>query len=105
MSLYAKVYQVCEDVTCVQASIFYRGVSLGFLQVSYSCTFLSACSYVESQKILTMVLTRTIQNHWVSGLRLHSGIINTRKHNVSETGSVSVFRSGQEDPYSVGSSD
>jgi hypothetical protein len=29
------------------------------------------------------------QNHWVSGLRLSSGILDTRKHNVSETGSVS----------------
>jgi hypothetical protein len=34
------------------------------------------------------------QNHWVSGLCASSGILNIRKHNVSETGSVSVLRLG-----------
>jgi hypothetical protein len=29
-------------------------------------------------------------NHWVSGLFPPFGILNTRKHDVSETGSVSV---------------
>jgi hypothetical protein len=32
------------------------------------------------------------QNYWVSGLCLSSGIINNRKHDVSETGSLSVLR-------------
>jgi hypothetical protein len=32
------------------------------------------------------------QNHWVSGLRTSSGIVNALKHSVSETGSVSVLR-------------
>jgi hypothetical protein len=32
------------------------------------------------------------QYHRVCGLRPSSGILDTRKHNVSETGSVSVFR-------------
>jgi hypothetical protein len=32
------------------------------------------------------------QNHWVSGLCPSSGILNSREHNVSETGSVSVLR-------------
>jgi hypothetical protein len=32
------------------------------------------------------------QKYWVSGLGPSSGILNTRKHNVSETGSVSVLR-------------
>jgi hypothetical protein len=51
-----------------------------------------------------MVLTTVYntQNRWVSGLRPSSGII-TRKHNVSETGSVSVFMRGEEDTYFVGS--
>jgi hypothetical protein len=31
------------------------------------------------------------QNYWVSGLCPSSGILNTGKHNVSETGSVSKF--------------
>jgi hypothetical protein len=44
-----------------------------------------------------------LQNYWVSGLCPSSGILNTGKHKVSETGSVSVFRSGQGDTYSVGS--
>jgi hypothetical protein len=33
-----------------------------------------------------------VQNKWVSGLCPSTGILNTRKHNVSETGSVSVHR-------------
>jgi hypothetical protein len=32
------------------------------------------------------------QNLWVSGHCPSSGILTTRKHNVSETGSVSVLR-------------
>jgi hypothetical protein len=32
------------------------------------------------------------QNYWVSGLCPSSGILNTRKHDVSETGSFSVLR-------------
>jgi hypothetical protein len=31
-----------------------------------------------------------IQNYWVFGLFLSSGILENRKHDVSETGSVSV---------------
>jgi hypothetical protein len=34
------------------------------------------------------------QNYWVSGLCPSSRIQNTRKHNVSETGFVSVLRRG-----------
>jgi hypothetical protein len=33
-----------------------------------------------------------IQNYWVFGLWPASGILETRIHNVSETGSVSVLR-------------
>jgi hypothetical protein len=43
------------------------------------------------------------QNYWVFGLFPSSGIIGTREHNISETGSVSVLRSAWEDTYSVGS--
>jgi hypothetical protein len=32
------------------------------------------------------------QNHWVSGLCPSSGILNTRKYNISEIGSVVVLR-------------
>jgi hypothetical protein len=32
------------------------------------------------------------QNYWGFGLCSSSGIVETRKHNVSETGSVSVLR-------------
>jgi hypothetical protein len=32
------------------------------------------------------------QNYWVSGLFPSSGILETKKHDVSETGSVSVLR-------------
>jgi hypothetical protein len=43
------------------------------------------------------------QNYCVLGLCLSSGILETRKHNISETGSVCVLRWGEEDTYSVGS--
>jgi hypothetical protein len=44
------------------------------------------------------------QNYLVFGLFPSSGILGTRKHDVSETGSVSVLRcGGGEDTYSVGS--
>jgi hypothetical protein len=43
------------------------------------------------------------QNYWVSGLCPPSGILNTRKRDVSQTGSVSVLRGGEGDTYSVGS--
>jgi hypothetical protein len=36
--------------------------------------------------------TKEIQNYWVSGLCPSSGILNTRKHNISETESLSVVR-------------
>jgi hypothetical protein len=35
------------------------------------------------------------QNYWVSGLCPSSEILNTRKHKVSETGSVSVLGLGE----------
>jgi hypothetical protein len=34
------------------------------------------------------------QNHWVFGLCPLSGILESRKHNISETGSVSVLGGG-----------
>jgi hypothetical protein len=40
-----------------------------------------------------------VQHRCVSGLYPSSGIPNTRKHNVSETGSVSVLRRGEEDGW------
>jgi hypothetical protein len=32
------------------------------------------------------------QNYWVLGLCPSSGVLETRKHNVSETGSISILR-------------
>jgi hypothetical protein len=43
------------------------------------------------------------QNYWGSGLCPSSGFLKIKKRNVSETGSVSVFRWREEDIYSVGS--
>jgi hypothetical protein len=42
------------------------------------------------------------RSYWVFGLCPSSGILKTKEHNVSETGSVSVLRWGGEDTYSVG---
>jgi hypothetical protein len=41
------------------------------------------------------------QNYWVFGLFPSSGILENRKHDVSETGTLSVLRRGKEDTYSV----
>jgi hypothetical protein len=49
-----------------------------------------------------MVVYNT-QNYWVSGLCQFSGILNTRKHNVSVTGSVFILMSLAGDIHSVGS--
>jgi hypothetical protein len=43
-----------------------------------------------------------IQNYWVLGLCPSSGILETRKHNVSETGSVSVLRREGKTPTQLG---
>jgi hypothetical protein len=43
------------------------------------------------------------QNYWVFGLFSSSDILETRKHDVSETGSVSVFRwRGEKTPIQFG---
>jgi hypothetical protein len=39
--------------------------------------------------------------HYVSERFQSSGIVNTRKHNVSETGSIFLFRRGEGDTYSI----
>jgi hypothetical protein len=44
----------------------------------------------------------TAQSHWLSGLYPSSRILNTRKRNVSGTGSISGFRWKEGDIYSVG---
>jgi hypothetical protein len=42
------------------------------------------------------------QNYWVFGLFQSPGILGNRKHDVSETGSVSVFRCGGMTPTQLG---
>jgi hypothetical protein len=44
--------------------------------------------------VLTVVYDT--QNYWISGLCPLPGILNTRKHNVSETGSMDLFPSSEE---------
>jgi hypothetical protein len=43
-------------------------------------------------EIWTELLHRLSLDYWVSGLCPSSGILNTRKHNVLEAGSVSVLK-------------
>jgi hypothetical protein len=42
------------------------------------------------------------QNYWVFGLCSSTGILETRKHNISGTGFVSVLKLWGGDTYSVG---
>jgi hypothetical protein len=58
------------------------------------------CNTCRTWRLLTMVCNS--RNYWVSALGPSSRILITRKHNVSETGSVSVLRWGEADIYSVG---
>jgi hypothetical protein len=53
--------------------------------------------------IRDMTIACNKQNRWVCELCPSPGIVNTRKHNVSETGSVSDFRRGEGNIYSAGS--
>jgi hypothetical protein len=50
--------------------------------------------------ILTMVYTA--RNYWVFGLCPSSGILETRKHDVSEAGYVSFLRCGRKTPTQLG---
>jgi hypothetical protein len=42
------------------------------------------------------------QNYWVFGLYPSSGILENRKHDVSETGPVSVLGEGEKTPTQLG---
>jgi hypothetical protein len=59
----------------------------------YIVTWLSDYKW-EDSSVLTMVYHN--ENQWVSELSPSSGILGNRKHDVSETGSVSVLRCGGE---------
>jgi hypothetical protein len=47
-----------------------------------------------TQEVVNIMIS--IQNYWVFGLFPSSGIPENRKHDVSETGSVSLFRRRRE---------
>jgi hypothetical protein len=59
----------------------------------------------SDQRLLIRLMYPHVQDDWVFGLFPSFGILrNTKEHNVSGTGSVSVLRwVGGEDTYSVGS--
>jgi hypothetical protein len=67
---------------------------LGFVALQFDMTF---------RIYRVQMMAYNTQSHWVSGHCLTSGILNTSKHNVSGSGSVSIFRWGEGDTYSVGS--
>jgi hypothetical protein len=51
------------------------------------------------------MIMRHNQNYWVFGLSPSSGFLGNRKHDVSETGSVSVRRCGGNTPTHLGTLD
>jgi hypothetical protein len=82
-----------------------RSVQLLTSSATRSCPLCSVLLIAQSREDYKQVNERVYgftQNYWVFGPRPSSGILKTRKHNVSETGSVSVLMWGG-DTYSVGS--
>jgi hypothetical protein len=75
-------------------SVIFRDI---YLDTEATETFITSRIW----RVLTMVYNT--QNYWVSGPCPSSEILNIRKHEVSETGSVSVPRWGEGDTYSAGS--
>jgi hypothetical protein len=65
------------------------------------CFLFGPCKVVIRKTIRAIQLAET-QNYWVFGLCQSSSILDARKHNVSETGSVSVLRWGGETPTLLG---
>jgi hypothetical protein len=51
------------------------------------------------------MMVYSTQNYWVLGLRLSSSILETRKRNVSETGSVSILEWERKTPTQLGPSE
>jgi hypothetical protein len=51
---------------------------------------------------LFSILNMSTVEFWISGLCPSSGILNTRKHKDSKTGSASVLRQGRETPTQFG---
>jgi hypothetical protein len=91
---------LCFAHRCLTRMCF-EGVDCIEVRVNCRTSKLPNWSLVGIWRVLTMMCNT--QNYGVSGLRQSSGIPNTRKHNGSETGSVSVFRWREGDAYSVGS--
>jgi hypothetical protein len=48
-----------------------------------------------------LAMVHVTQNHWAFGHCLQSGVLQSRRHSVSETESVSVLRWREGDNYSV----
>jgi hypothetical protein len=69
-----------------------------FQKLARDCTLYFSIFRLE--RVLTMVYNT--QNYWVYGFFPSSSILENRKHDVSESGSVSVLTRGVEDTYSVG---
>jgi hypothetical protein len=97
-----KILSAAGDVRVNRSrtSSWLRRLSCMFLRLLLSWGEIFNYSVRWIWRTLTMVYNT--QNHWVSGLCPSFRILNARKHNVSETGSVSVFRGGERDIYSVG---
>jgi hypothetical protein len=53
---------------------------------------IKTCHFVPSIASALLISRVNFQNYWLFGFRPSSGILETRKHNVSETGSVPVLR-------------
>jgi hypothetical protein len=64
------------------------------ISIHYNITLGVIIVSINYSTILGVLNAKIPQNYWVFGLCPSTGILGTRKHDVSETGSVSVLRWG-----------
>jgi hypothetical protein len=86
-----------RNTTCDKA---HEICKLNYLKVPLvSCNMFKPVS-IRCIKVYTRSLSskQSFQNYWVFGLFPSSGILESRKHNVLETGSISILRWGGKTP-------
>jgi hypothetical protein len=72
------------------------------MTTKYNCDVFGRKSRSMNINPMVRIITLVTQKYWSFGLLPWSGILETRKHDVSETGSVSVVRRKGKTPTQLG---